>query len=177
MNEILGQIASILGMILTIISFQMKTRKQIIVFQTVGSAFFLSSYFLLAEWPGVYLNVVFLIRGVVFYFGKDKKWAEHKAWLYVLLCAVVAAGAAGYNSWVDLLPIIGSVFGTFALYMKDENMLRLLKLGDSPCWLIYNCVIFSLGGILCEVFNIVSIVIGVLRYKKNGVFAQGGNEL
>lgn len=165
----LGQIASIIGMALTIVSFQMKTRKQIILLQTAGSVFFLLSYLLLESWSAVYLNVVFLIRNIVFYFSKDKKWAQHKAWLALLLCAVVAAGAIGFRSWLDLLPIVGSVFGTVAMYMQNENMLRLLKLGDSPCWLIYNCTVPSTGGIICEIFNIISIVVGLIRYKEDGL--------
>lgn len=165
----LGQVLSIIGMALTIVSFQMKTRKQIILFQTAGSIFFLLSYLLLESWSAVYLNVVFLIRNIVFYFGKDKKWARNKLWLVALLCAVVIAGSVGFRSWLDILPIIGSVFGTVAMYMKNENMLRLLKLGDSPCWLIYNCTVPSTGGIICEVLNIISILVGLIRYKKNGL--------
>ena len=164
-----GQVLSILGMILTILSFQMKTRKQIIVMQTAGSALFLLSYLFLKSWAAVYLNVVFLIRNIVFYFSGEKKWAQNKLWLGILLLAVVAAGSVGLRSWLDLLPIIGSVFGTVAMYMKNENMLRILKLGDSPCWLIYNCTVPSTGGIICEIFNIVSIVVGLVRYKKNGL--------
>ena len=164
--DILGQIISVIGMVLTILSFQMKTRKQILVMQTVGSSFFLLSYLMLGSWTGVCLNGVFLVRNIVFYFGKDKAWARSKLWLPVLLVAAVAAGAVGYHSWLDILPIIGSIFGTFALYMTDENMLRLLKLGDSPCWLIYNCTVPSTGGIICEVFNIISIIVGLIRYKK-----------
>lgn len=164
----LGQIFSIVGMILTIVSFQMKTRKQILLMQTAGSVFFLLSYILLESWAAVYLNIVFLVRNIVFYFSKDKKWAQHKMWLAVLLVAVVAAGFVGFRSWVDILPIIGSVFGTVAMYMTSENMLRLLKLGDSPCWLIYNCNVPSWGGVICEVFNITSIAVGLIRYKKEG---------
>ncbi len=163
--DIFGQIVSIIGMILTIASFQMKTRKQIIAFQTAGSVMFLLSYILLESWSAVYLNVVFLIRNIVFYFGQDQKWSKHKAWLPALLCAVVIAGSIGFRSWLDILPIVGSVFGTVAMYMKDENMLRLLKLGDSPCWLIYNCTVPSTGGIVCEVFNMISIIVGLIRYK------------
>lgn len=167
--DVVGQILSIVGMVLTIASFQMKTRKQIIAMQTAGSLFFLLSYLLLESWSAVCLNVVFLIRNIVFYFGKEKKWSQHKAWLVGLLCAVVIAGSVGFRGWLDLLPIVGSVFGTIAMYMKNENMLRLLKLGDSPCWLIYNCTVPSTGGIICEVFNMVSIVVGLIRYKKNGI--------
>lgn len=170
--DVLGQVVSIVGMILTIASFQMKTRKQIILVQTAGSTFFLLSYLLLESWSAVYLNFVFVIRNIIFYFSKDKKWAQHKVWLVVLLIAVVVAGFIGFRSWMDLLPIIGSVFGTIAMYMKRENMLRLLKLGDSPCWLIYNCTVPSTGGIICEVFNIISIVVGLIRYKKDGLFSK-----
>ena len=165
----LGQVLSVIGMVLTIVSFQMRTRKQIILMQTAGSVFFLTSYLLLESWAAVYLNIVFLIRNIVCYFSKDKKWAQHKLWLAVLLCLVVAAGSVGFRSWIDILPIIGSVFGTVAMYMKNENMLRLLKLGDSPCWLIYNCTVPSTGGIICEVFNMLSIVVGLIRYKKEGI--------
>jgi len=43
-EEFIGQIFSIIGMALTVLSFQMKTKKQILVMQTAGSAFFLGSY-------------------------------------------------------------------------------------------------------------------------------------
>ena len=168
----LGQVLSMIGMVLTIVSFQMKTRKQIILIQTAGSVFFLLSYLLLGSWSAVYLNVVFLIRNIVFYFRKEKSWAQHKAWLIGLLCAVVIAGTVGFRSWLDILPIIGSVFGTVAMYMKSENMLRLFKLGDSPCWLIYNCTVPSAGGVICEVFNIISIVVGLIRYRKDGLITK-----
>lgn len=171
--DTLGQILSIVGMLLTIVSFQMKTRKQILLMQTAGSTFFLLSYLLLQSWPAVYLNGVFLLRNMIFYFSGEKKWLEHPAWLWVLLCAAILAGSVGVQSWPDVLPVVGSVFGTVAMYMKKENMLRLLKLGDSPCWLIYNCTVPSVGGIICEVFNIISIIVGLFRYRKDGVLAKG----
>ncbi len=161
----LGQIISILAMAVTIVSFQMKTKKQILILQTTGSTLFLISFILLESWAAACLNVVFLIRNIVFYFSVDKKWAQHKVWLYILLVAVIAAGAVGYQSWLDLIPIVGSIFGTLATYMKKENLFRLFKLGDSPCWLIYNATVPSVGGVICEVFNIISIIVGLIRYK------------
>ncbi len=165
--EIMGQIFSIVGMALTIVSFQMKTKKQILMMQTAGSAFFMASYILFASWAAVCLNIVFLIRNIVFYF-KDKKWASHGIWLYLILALVVVAGSLGFKTYFDIIPIIGSIFGTIAAYMKKENMFRLLKLGDSPCWLIYNISIPSIGGSICEVINIISIVIGLIRYRSDG---------
>ena len=168
----LGQITSIIGMILTIASFQMKTRKQIIVLQTAGSTFFLLSYFLLGSWTAVYLNIIYLVRNFVFYFSKEHKWAKHKIWLAIFLGAVVVAGFVGFHSWLDILPIFGAVFATVAMYMQSENMLRLLNILASPCWLIYNLSVPSTGGVVCEVFNMISIIVGLIRYKKDGVFKR-----
>ena len=163
-----GQIISIVGMILTILSFQLKTRKQIFFFQTAGTLFFLISFVLLGSYTAAYLNVVFLLRNIVFYFAEDKRWAHHPICLALILLSVIGVGVYGFKSYFDVFAIIGSVFGTVAMYMKNENMLRILKLGDSPCWLVYNCFVPSVGGIICEVFNIASIIIAIIRYKKNG---------
>ena len=166
-KEVIGQIFSIIGMALTVISFQMKTKKQILAVQTIGSSFFLASYLLLGSWAAACLNVVFLFRNIIFYF-KNQRWASHKIWLYILLGLVIAAGPLGFKTYWDIIPIVGAIFGTVAASMKNENMFRLLKLGDSPCWLIYNASIPSIGGIICEIINIVSILVGLIRYRKDG---------
>ena len=114
------------------------------------------------------MNVVFLFRNVILYFAENKPWAHSKICLAIILTAVIAAGAYGFKSLFDIFAIVGSVFGTIAMYMRNENMLRVFKLGDSPCWLIYNASVPSLGGVICEIFNIISIVVSILRYKKNG---------
>ena len=174
MQQLAGQILSIIGMILTVLSFQMKNKKQILIMQTAGSAFFLSSFILLGSLSAVYLNVVFLIRNIIFYFRTDKKWARSKIWLYALLVAVTLAGLLGYRSLWDILPVIGSIFGTVAAYMDSENMFRILKLGDSPCWFIYNLSIPSLGGLICETINIISIITGLIRFRKDGFKVRKG---
>ena len=153
----------------------MRTKKQILMMQTIGSSFFLASYFLIGSWTAVYLNVVFLIRNTVFYF-KDKKWASHPIWLFVILALVIIAGSLSFKTYWDILPIVGSVFGTLAAYMKNENMFRLFKLGDAPCWLIYNISLPSIGGIICDTINVISISVGLIRYRKYGFSSKSIEE-
>lgn len=166
--EIAGQIVSMIGMCLTVLSFQLKTRKQILIFQTLGSSLWLISYLCINQWTGVFINVFFLIRNIIFYFRKDKKWAQSIVWLPIMVVAAIAVGALGYRTLWDLLPIVGAVIGTFSMYMSNENMLRLLKLGESPCWLIYNSSIPLIGGIICEVCSLTSLIVGLIRYRKMG---------
>lgn len=171
-TEIIGQILSIVAMILTVLSFQLKTKKQILILQTAGSALFLISFLLLGSMAAVYLNLVFVARSAVYSLSAEKKWAAHPAWLFVFIAASVIAGALGFRSYWDILPIVGAIFGTVAMSMKNENMLRLFKLGDSPCWLVYNVSVPSVGGVICEAFNIVSLTVGIIRYRHLG-FTSG----
>lgn len=172
----IGQFISIFGMVLTVLSFQLKTRKQILLFQTLGSSLWLVSYVFLGQWTGVYINVVFLIRNVIFYFRKDKKWAQSIAWLPIMVVACIIAGSLGYETPWDLLPVVGAIIGTFSMYMSNENMLRILKLGESPCWLIYNSSIPSIGGIICELCSLTSLIVGLIRYRKMGFSAKNEKE-
>ncbi|MBE6685020.1 MAG: YgjV family protein [Ruminococcaceae bacterium] len=172
----IGQFISIFGMALTVLSFQLKTRKQILLFQTLGSSLWLISYLLLGTWAGCYINGFFLIRNVIFYFRKDKKWAQSIVWLPIMVVASIGVGALGYQTPWDLLPIVGAVVGTFSMYMSNENMLRLLKLGESPCWLVYNCSIPSIGGIICELCSLTSLIVGLIRYRKMGFSSKETKE-
>ena len=107
------------------------------------------------------------------------KWTKSKVWPYLLIALVIIAGSIGVKTYLDILPVVGSIFGTLAASFKNENMFRLFKLGDSPCWLVYNASIPSLGGTVCEVFNLISIIVGLIRYRKNGFgFSKknGGNK-
>ena len=68
----------------------------------------------------------------------------------------------------NLLPVIGSFFGTFAITRSNANSLRAWKSLDSVSWLVFNLRIGlgALGGILGEIFNLVSIGVAIWRFKK-----------
>ena len=37
---------------------------------------------------------------------------------------------------------------------------------SSPAWLIYNIISLSIGAICCEVFSLISILVGLLRLDR-----------
>ena len=50
--------------------------------------------------------------------------------------------------------------------LKNAAQVRKLGLVYCPMWLVYNCFVFSIGGILCEAFSIGSIIVGYLRHDR-----------
>ena len=70
-----------------------------------------------------------------------------------------------------MLTLIAQVTSTFAMWTRDGKKIRISQLAVvSPLWLLYDLLIPtpSIGGILCEVFNMASVVISFIRFKKTG---------
>ena len=52
---------------------------------------------------------------------------------------------------------------TVGFSKTDAKAVRICGFISSPCWLIYNCVNMTVGGILCETISLISILSAYLR--------------
>ncbi len=70
----------------------------------------------------------------------------------------------------QILSILSCAGIIFSFQMKNNRKaIRTVRLfAVTPAWLAYNITVFSLDGIICEGFNIISIIISFIRYGKNG---------
>jgi len=162
MLNIIAQIIGILGLICSLLSFQMKTRKWIMVLQMIASLSFSAQLFLLGAVTGGCVDLISFIRTLIFS-RNGKKWASSPVWLYIFIAVMIVTGIFTWQNAWDLLPIAGSILSTVALWMKKEKNIRLISLTVGPCWLIYNLVKGAWSGALNEVLAMTSIVIGLLR--------------
>ena len=175
-DEQIAMILSICGMIVTILSFQAKGKTGLLIMQTVGTAFYLSSYVFCDGGIAVILNVIYLVRNFLFmYFKNENPKARYVTCVALCVCYAVSYGvytavadkSLAVNLW-NLLPIVGAFFGTVALVQTNVNRLRMWKYGDSVSWLAFNVRIGlgALGGIIGEILNLISLTVGIIRYKK-----------
>lgn len=175
-NEQIGMFLSLCGMAITVFSYQIKNKVPLLIFQTVGSTLFMISYAFSGGGIGVVLNILMLTRNFIFLFYKPRT----KKQLYMVCGVLFASYITAYivysavaneglvnNIW-NVFPIIAALFGTVAFSNTNVNMLRVWKYGDSVCWLTYNIHIGlgALGGILCEVFTLASLTIGIFRFRE-----------
>lgn len=174
-NEQIGMILSVCGMLVTVFSFQLKKKVFLLVMQTIGSSFYLISYIFSNGGIAVILNVIFIFRNFLFMAVKENKKRAVTLcvclWIVYLIsyfCYIFTHPVSAAEKLWNLLPVIGSVFGTFAVTKTDANALRAWKSLDSVSWLAFNFRIGlgALGGIIGEIFNLASIGIAILRFKK-----------
>lgn len=177
--EMTAQGISIVAMAMNCLSYQQKKQKTVLVYQLIGSVLFAVSFFLLGAYAGALLNGVGITRALVF-INKDKLHARHPAWLigytclyvlsYVLVFTVFGKEPTALNLIIEVLPVIGMVVTTVSFRYTDARAIRRFGLVNSPLWLTYNLFSLSVGAIASELINLVSIIVGTIRFdlkKKN----------
>lgn len=173
--EILAQIIGLGGMAMNILSYQGRSKQTVILMQLFGTLLFTFNMAMLGAITGALMNGIGFVRAIVFY-NKEKFHADHIAWMFGFIAAFALMYPVTFlmfdkeptalNLITELLPIIGMCAATVGYHRKEARHVRALGLISAPCWLTYNLFNGSIGGLLCEVFALLSILIGMLRYDR-----------
>ena len=161
--KIAAQIVGLLGIVCSLLSFQQKERKKVMLFQMTASALFCIQLFMVGAVTGGFIDSISFLRTVVFS-QNDKKWASSPAWLGIFIVAMVGTGILTWQNAWSILPILGAVLSTIALWMKKASHIRGISLLVGPCWLVYSLVHGAYTGALNEVLAMTSIIIGIFRH-------------
>ncbi len=162
---IIAQAIGIIALCCAMISFQQKEHKKIMLFQVMASSLFAVHFFMLKAYTGSILNVLSLFRSGIFYF-KDKKWASHPIWTYIFCILFALSTAFTWEGAISLLPLAGCIFMTISFNLKSPKLVRIFSSPSSLCWIIYNFISGSWAGVITELFNLGSIVVGYIRLDR-----------
>lgn len=88
----------------------------------------------------------------------SSKWV---AAIFVLIGIVSGLGMAEH--WWELWPIVGTVIGTYSLFVLSGIRMRIGFLAGATCWLINNILVGSIGGTLLEMTVIIMNLITIYR--------------
>ena len=163
--NIAAQVVGLFGIVLSLLSFQLKERKYIMLFQMTASLMFSAQLFMVGAITGGCLDMISFVRTLIFA-NNSKKWASSPLWLVGFICVMIATGIMTWENGWSILPILGSILSTVALWMKKERNIRLVSLMVGPCWMVYNAVKGAYTGALSEVIAMTSIIIGLLRHDR-----------
>jgi hypothetical protein len=166
---LLGQALGIVGLLLTFVSYQTKTPRALLVLQTASTALFVVHYMLIGADSGFLLNIVCIVRNVAYFFEGKR---EHRTLRLPLSlatlfsAALIVLCALSWQGWYSLLITVALVVNTYFLSLGKQNLLRASVIGTSSLILVYNILVFSIGGIANESIAIISSAIGLVRAKK-----------
>lgn len=179
--EIVAQLIGIIAMAFNILSYQGKKQSTVILLQLMGSMLFATNYLMLGATIGGILNIIGMIRAIVFLY-KDKLKTYKLSWLILFICSYVIVYVLNFtvfdkkltvfNLVIELLPVIGMTALSVGYRLERAADVRKCGMVSAPSWLIYNIVVGSWGATICEMLTIISIFVAFFRYdreKKCGV--------
>jgi hypothetical protein len=166
MTPIFVQIIGFIGLLFFVLSFQQKNRNNILVLMLFGQAIFLFHFVLLAAWTAVGMNLIGMVRTLIFRFRDEQECADWKFWPLVFVLLFILAGLLAREYWIGVLPVVAMSIETIGLWKRNERILRLINLFPHPFWFSYNLLKGSLAGIVCEIFVFSSILIAIMRYDR-----------
>ena len=141
-----------------------------------GNVFFAVSFFLLGNVAGGLMNLMGLFRGMIMLLPNEKKRTWHLVLINCLFVGgAVFAGTVGGDGWACLVSFAAQTTGTFSMWYGTDKSIRWVQLcAISPLWMLNNTLIsFSIGGIICEAFSMISTIIYLIRVRKRKKVAQG----
>ena len=165
------QLIGYIAMACCLLSYQCKKNKNYFIMQTVSGIAFTLHFFLLGAWSGMLLNAVGSLRGIFFSLGEKfhKQYIHLSIQAAILACSVLSVTVFGEVWWIALCIFLAQAGGTLSQWTRNGKTIRLTQmLWVSPFWLVNNFYYFTIGGILTESFNILSVLISMLRFHKTG---------
>lgn len=169
-KEIIGQSFGILGLLLFVYSFQCRESKKLVFVQGIGGMMFFINFLLIGAYGGALFNLTILVRGLLY--GKK----DNKIWKPVLVEVLFTVAYIYSLTMVKgdilqivltTLPYVSLLIMSVLMWKEKGKLIRYFQVGMlSPAWLIHNIFNFTLGGILAEIFNMISAVVSIVRFGK-----------
>ncbi len=169
------QAVSVLAMIFQILSFQFKKNSTYLVLFGTGGLIFAISFFLMGKsgYASAVINLIGVFKSFTFAHPKKKLFRRTYMLVFIglyIISTVAVTVITKHFDWLAYLILLAQIVGTVAIWTDSARIIRIAQLAFiSPAWLLNCSINFSIGGILCHVFMIVSILISIKRYGWDGL--------
>lgn len=166
--EILGHIIGSIAVLLFFISYQATDKKRLLIVQTLATATICLQYILIGAYSGFALNIVCIVRNILFY-HRDKKPLSG-LWLPIALALIMGAVSTfSWDGYHSLLITAGLMINTVCMGVCDAQGLRKSVLITCPMVFTYNTFELSYSGMISESISWLSALIGIIRYRKQQI--------
>ena len=165
MQAIMIQAIGFLGVIFFIISYQIRSNRMLFLMQMLGTAMFCCQFLILGAYTGAVNLIIIIARNALLMKVRRWRWVRSRGVLGGFLLLACAGAAVTWQGWISLLPLAAVLATTIAYWTDNAQKIRLGNLVcGSPCWLVYDLLIGSWGGVLNEAITLGSILVSIRRY-------------
>lgn len=163
-SYIISQIFVIIQYLFLAATYHTKTKKQILIFNTIACASSALSFMFLSAYSGCVMSILAILRNYLFYKQNNKKDINS---LVIVLIVLVFLTIITYDGFFSLMPSIGTLLYTLSVWQNDRKIYRIFGIPIEISWLIYHIYVFSIFGIILEIILFIVVVIGIMKEVNN----------
>ncbi|MBQ9162070.1 MAG: YgjV family protein [Clostridia bacterium] len=177
-HDIIAQAVGIVAMAFVILSFQFKSNNVCFAMNLAGGALFLIHYGMIGAWGGCLMNAVACVKSIVLLLGEKVKKLPVLVALLGLYAGVTAfVMIKGWDGPLAIMACVAQFAVTIGMWTRDHIKLRVVRGGIvAPLWIVYNFLSGSIGGVVCELFTMSSVIVYFVRRKLRGTEAKDNEQ-
>lgn len=174
MNEYMVQAIGFLGVALFIISYQIRSNRALFLCQLMGCIVFCVQFFLMGAYTGAISLIVNIARNLLLIKSNDWKWAKSQVTLAAIIVLLLVMTICTWAGWMSILPFVSVAVTSIGYWTQNAQKIRLSQLFGSPCTLLYDILVHTWGGAVCEAITILSIIISIVRFGWRNLGEESG---
>ena len=158
---LVGKIAGYIAIVVSMLIYQQKTRKRLLICKAVTDVLWIIHYFLLGGYTGAIVTFVALAREIVF-FRSDRRDRKGKYILVCFLCISVVCSVLTWGSVYSVFAMLGSLMSIVSFWVGEPKVSRIMAVPISICMLSYGVSNGSVAVLINEVLVMISSALGLL---------------
>lgn len=170
---ILSQVFIVISYLFLVLTYQSKSRKNILIYSFVSLITNAISYVFLQAYTGLAMCFVAIFRNIIFMVdekrnGKSDEIKKKDILILIVLYAIsIISTVFTYDGFLSLLSVLATMLYTYSVWQKKTSVYKILGLPIGILWIAYNIYIMSIFGIILETILTISAIYGYCREKKN----------
>ena len=164
---LLSQFFAMINYATLIISYQIKDKKKILIYSSIGCTFSAISFYLLNAYSGCAMALLAVLRNILFMIDKKYNRRRNIYTLSFVLIALIFRAFLTYDGLLSLLPVIATLFYTLSVWADDINIYKELGVPTEVFWLSYHIYLKSIVGIIFESLLFISVVVSLIKFRKH----------
>jgi hypothetical protein len=162
------QLIGVAALLLDITTIQLRLRKHMLIVQIIATILWTVHYVLLpGGMPAAAMNVIAVIRSITFYVFRTE--SRPRIIPYVLGLLIVLGGILTWRNFSSILPVVASLLALTAFWQRREQLIRFFLFLAIPFWFGFNFIHGSYAGMLSDSIAGISTMVGLYRYRKQGM--------
>jgi hypothetical protein len=157
--NIWAQLVGAVGIISLIAIFQFNKRRTILRLQLLSGLIWTLHYILLGAYTGAGLNFLAAVRNYLF-----DKYRKRLFIYWLVVAAFTMITILTWKDWTSILPYVGTIIGTTAMWQKKPSHIRWMFVFVPPFWFVYNALNGSYPGMLGDTITFGSLAVGIYRF-------------